>query len=143
MAPARSFTAPSAQAHSASAVIAGVRRGALLTLLLSLACATPAPTLQQRAEGGDPSAQIELAEHFENGTPTGPEGDAHPEPDLEQALIWYQRAADQGDPRAELKLAELYYRGEGVSVDYAKAERWARRAAERGYTPAESLMGGL
>jgi len=123
----------------------------MASLLLALACATP--TLQQRAESGEPDAQVALAERLEKGAPAeaegGPDaseldGEAKRDPDPAQALVWYQRAADQGDARAELKLAEWYYAGEaGLAVDYAECERWARRAAERGYAPAESFMGGL
>jgi TPR repeat protein len=142
-----SATIDSSRVPRRSAPVAeGSRPAALLIpLLLAFGCATP--TLQQRAEGGESDAQIELAERLEHGTSGGAEANNEPEtkiePDPEQALVWYQRAAEQGDPRAELKLAETYYSGSGVAVDYAESERWARRAAERGYAPAESFMGGL
>ena len=35
----------------------------------------------------------------------------------------------------------MYYNGQGVQRDYAEAAKWARRAAEQGYAPAQADLG--
>jgi TPR repeat protein len=118
---------------------------ALMPLLFVLACATP--TLLQRAERGDPDAQIELGDSLREAAKAAPQdadsADSESAPDPAEAERWYRLAAEQGDARAEFKLAEIYYAGEGVDVDYVESARWARLAAGRDYAPAAAFMGGL
>ncbi|MGA8742666.1 MAG: tetratricopeptide repeat protein [Terracidiphilus sp.] len=49
--------------------------------------------------------------------------------------------ADRGDAKAEYELGGMYYHGEGVPQDYAKALDWSRKAAEQGYPAAYSAIG--
>jgi TPR repeat protein len=35
----------------------------------------------------------------------------------------------------------MYYNGQGVQQDYAEATKWLRKAAERGYAPAQAYLG--
>ena len=48
---------------------------------------------------------------------------------LNQAAKWNEKAADQGDSYAQWMLSVMYYNGEGVSQDYAKAKDWCKKAA--------------
>ena len=47
--------------------------------------------LTSEAEGGDPEAQLQLAELYDSGFGISA--------DRGQAVVWYRRAADQGSPR--------------------------------------------
>jgi len=47
-------------------------------------------------------------------------------------------AAEQSLPEAQNILAVLYYKGEGVPLDYTEAAKWANRAADLGYAPAQA-----
>jgi hypothetical protein len=46
-------------------------------------------------------------------------------------------AADQGDPKALLNMANIYFRGEGVPRDRAKAVEYFKRAADKGNAMAQ------
>jgi len=52
----------------------------------------------------------------------------------------FRAAADQGHPAAQYRLAMLLLHGTGVT-DRASATSWLRRAAERGYSPAQAALG--
>ncbi|MFJ9868281.1 tetratricopeptide repeat protein [Streptomyces sp. NPDC101165] len=71
------------------------------------------PLYRQAAEGGDPSAAVNLGEALEN---LGRD---------EEALSWYLKGHERGAVYAELRLAELL-RKQGKD---AEAEEWFRRAA--------------
>ena len=49
--------------------------------------------------------------------------------------------AIQGDACSQDMLGSMYYRGEGVAVNYAEAEKWYRKAAEQGLSPAQCYLG--
>lgn len=49
--------------------------------------------------------------------------------------------AEHGDSKAQLSLAYRYRDGKGVKRDYAKAMRWAHRAADRGDANAMDFVG--
>ena len=49
--------------------------------------------------------------------------------------------AEQGDATAQCNLGEMYYKGEGVALDYTEAVKWYRRAAEQGLAVAEYALG--
>jgi TPR repeat protein len=55
---------------------------------------------------------------------------------------WAHKAAAQGDARAQLLLSVLYYQGDGVPQDDARAAYWCRKAAEQGNASAQFLLGG-
>lgn len=81
-------------------------------------------TLTQRADSGDPKAQVDLGVIYASG-------DGVPTDELE-AVKWFRKAADQGNAAGEYSLAEMYLTGRGVSVEYAEALKWMQRAAGQG-----------
>ena len=50
--------------------------------------------------------------------------------DYKNAFINYRKAAEQGLSKAQHKLGMMYYQGKGVIKDYAKADKWNRKALE-------------
>ena len=52
--------------------------------------------------------------------------------DKKIAFQWFEKAADLGSPEAQLGLASLYFFGEGVEKDEAKAAKFAKMAANSG-----------
>lgn len=55
----------------------------------------------------------------------------------------YRKAAEQGDATAQNKLGLLYYKGMGVTQDYAEAAMWYRKAAEQGEVKSQFNLGSL
>lgn len=51
------------------------------------------------------------------------------------------RASKQKDVAAQMQLGKLYYDGTEVGVDYKKAEKWLKKAAENGESEAKYLLG--
>jgi len=89
--------------------------------------------LRQRAESGDPSAQLELASAYYNGNSV-------PQ-DYQEAVRWNRRAAEQEFAEAQRRLGVLYYNGNGVPQDYEEAMRWYRMAAEQENAMAQYSLG--
>jgi len=46
-----------------------------------------------------------------------------------------------GTPEEQYKLGNAYYRGDGVTKDYAKAVEWFRKAADQGMPESQYMMG--
>ena len=65
-------------------------------------------------------------------------GSAHAAEDDFDAV---KKAADQGHASAQLNLGVMYARGDGVTQDYAEAERWFLKAAEQGDVDAQYNLG--
>jgi TPR repeat protein len=76
------------------------------------------------AEGGNADAQFLIGALYQEGKGT--------EVNLEQAVVWYQRAVAQDNPYAMNNLAILYANGLGVKKDMQKALSLYGRAAEAG-----------
>ena len=53
---------------------------------------------------------------------------------------WLSLSADAGDPVGQRNLAALYFKGEGVAQDYARAAELYRAAAEQGDGPAQDML---
>lgn len=53
------------------------------------------------------------------------------------------RQAQKGDIQAQNELGHMYYVGDGVQIDYGKAEVWFRKAAEKGDADSQFMLGGL
>jgi TPR repeat protein len=104
---------------------------------------------RKAADQGDSEGQLMLAAAYN-------EGSGVPK-DYEQAAKWYREAADQDDsspnasrrvilqsytiaPMAQTELGKCYYRGEGVTQDFAEAARWFRRAADQGDKDAQDRL---
>ena len=104
-----------------------IRNHLVLTLILCLGALTLAAqqpdelaALQQRAQGGDLTAQFALARSYFSNR------------DFVQALAWFGKAAEQGNAPAEINVGSMFANGLGVSRDYAQAVAWYRKAAEQG-----------
>ena len=113
-------------------------RHLLLTLLLlfGLSGVIHAETFDQtldKAQRGDATAQIRLAEMYSNG-------EGVPEDDTE-AVKWYRLAAEQGNAYAQYSLGWAYANGEGVPEDDTEAVKWYRLAAEQGVAGAQFRLG--
>ncbi len=109
-------------------------RGLLLCLILgfsvTFAGEVDIGTLQKDAAAGDAYAQLNLGAAYDNGI-----GVAR---DIEQALLWYEKAAEQGVAEAQFNLAHLLVAEE---LSAAVAAQWMLKAAEQGMSDAEYLMG--
>lgn len=73
---------------------------------------------------GSPTAQYELALHFERND------------NYNEAVFWLKKAAQQGFDVAQNHIAIYYEKGLGVSQDYADAAHYFMLAAEQGFKPA-------
>jgi len=79
---------------------------------MATGCIVPAGT-GIRAAGGDPKAQLALAEGLESG--------AWGQPGPERAHRWDRRASREGSMQAQLALARSHAAGTGVLEDQAEA----------------------
>ncbi|KAG4305296.1 hypothetical protein PORY_001466 [Pneumocystis oryctolagi] len=81
-------------------------------------------------------SQVRLAYAYEHGI-------LGCEIDPKKSITWYSRAAEKGNPDAELGLSGWYLTGaEGVlEQSDREAYLWARKAAEKGLTKAEYVIG--
>ncbi|ENG2906476.1 sel1 repeat family protein, partial [Shigella sonnei] len=85
------------------------------------------------AESGDIDAQSLLGwEYYQPRYDT--------KPDVQEAIKWFELAAKQGDREAPLALGGIYYDGEQVRVDYAKAYALFNQAAQHGVNLAWSRL---
>ena len=103
------------------------RLALVLTLLLAPALAAQSDdlaALQSRADGGDPAAQVALAERYAQGSGVVQ--------NFAEAAAWFARAAETGSAQAQNQLGRLYHTGLGVAADRDTALRWLREAAEQG-----------
>ena len=49
--------------------------------------------------------------------------------DYKTAIKFYTKAAEQGSARAQFNLGMMYYKGQGLSQDYTRANMWWNIAA--------------
>lgn len=90
--------------------------------------------LRDMANKGDAQAQALLGwEYYQPRYDTTP--------DIQEALKWFTLAAEQGESEALLALGQIYYSGELVRVDYAKAYSFFNQAAKHGEKAAWSNLG--
>ena len=61
--------------------------------------------------------------------------------DYAEALRLWGQLADQGNARAQFSLGKMYYIGQGVLRDNAKADVWYRKAADQGFDYAQFDLG--
>lgn len=90
--------------------------------------------LIEDARGGDPEAQYTLAHLYLKGR-------GGVDLNVEQAILWLERAAGHGHPDSALDLALIYLNGEQVVKDAAQALRWLIRAAELGQPDGQYFLG--
>ncbi len=89
--------------------------------------------LQQKAEKGDPAAQVQM------GNLLG-EGRLLPK-NIIEATKWYRKSAEQGYAPGQFDLGIAYEHGEGVKTNYASAIKWYAKAAKQGFPPAQYNLG--
>lgn len=118
----------------------------LLALLaasaLSRAVGPGAPAMAQHsdtvllrlAEEGNLGAQVQLANHYLDGS------DGFPR-DPRQAARWFERAAIEGNAYAQMRLGDLYADGLGVARNLKLAADWRLKAAHRGNAEAQYRLG--
>ena len=61
----------------------------------------------------------------------------------EKKLAGLAKRAEQGDASAQSALGQMYYKGEGVPEDTAKAIEWFEKAAAQGHADAQSQLGWI
>jgi len=92
---------------------------------------------ERAALAGHPKAQVNLAIMLlEGGSDDGADA-------AERARDWLLRAVQQGDGRAAHRLGLMYYRGQGVTRDYASARDWWMTGVEQGDASSAFNLGVL
>lgn len=81
------------------------------------------------AEQGDANAQVWLARSLLRSN------------ELEEAIVWLDRAAEKGNAEARTMLGMAYGAGRVVTKSPQEAVKWLRLAADSGYPKAEALLG--
>ncbi len=102
---------------------AGPAAATLRSHLLALK-ALPFGELLARALEGDPQAQWQAAQAYQNG--------AGVEASAEEAFKWTLMAADQGLPAAQMQAGLCYKKGAGVAQELTQALQWFQRASAAG-----------
>lgn len=74
-------------------------------------------TTKEKAEEGDPKAQLELADEY------------YTKQSYVVAIKWYKKSAEQGNMEAQTKLGAVYLGGlNGVAQNKQKADKWFKKA---------------
>lgn len=92
-------------------------------------------SVKAKADNNESHAQNRLGEMYEFGQGV--------DRDLNQAVLWYQKAANQGLIVAQHNMGRSYNFGTGVAQNYSNAEVWYLKAAEQGHTDAMFFLGTL
>ncbi len=89
-----------------------------------------------QAQDGDVQSQAIVGDFYREGKGVA----ANPA----QALDWLAKAAVRGHTGAQYALGRMYEKGPGTEIDYSKAARWYKAAAELGGHPdAQYALGRL
>lgn len=64
-------------------------------------------------------------------------------PTPEEKFAALKRKAESGDAKSQFGLARMYYNGDGVAKDDAKAAEWYQKAAEQGNDIAQYKLGAM
>ncbi|MCP4500187.1 MAG: sel1 repeat family protein, partial [Deltaproteobacteria bacterium] len=51
-----------------------------------------------------------------------------------------RKSANQGHAQAPFCVGLMYYHGDGVSQDYARAVEWYRKSANQGHAQAQQML---
>lgn len=92
------------------------------------------PALLQAAENGDVTAQKHVSKGYRNG-----EYGFRKVPS--QAFYWMNEAANQGDAEALYEVAKFYEKGFGIKEDNNEYLQYLKKAADKGFTKAQSEYG--
>ena len=90
---------------------------------------------RQKAEAGDPNAQMVLAQRYDNGNGV--------EQSNAEAFKWWLKAAEQGAATAQHNVGVAYLTGVGVARDKDQALKWLSKAANQGHLKAGEYAGRL
>lgn len=141
----------------------------LLFIIAMTAAAATFKETEQKAENGDVSAQLALANSYLHGNGvtqnfqlaarwfrrSALQGNAQAQSllgslyasgqgvkqDLQAALHWYGKAVAQDNVSAQFNLATMFMKGEGVKQDYQRALNLLGKAAEHGLDHAQYNIG--
>lgn len=100
------------------------------------------PALLNKANGGDPAAQVAVGEKYAQAAGATQDHDDAAD-DWKQSFAWYDKAAEKGDVSAAIHVAEAYSYGQGVTRDMAKSAEWYQKAAELGNPEAQGRLAML
>ena len=98
----------------------------------------PDDELRKAAERGEPSAQYQLGNFYDQGDAVkwyqraAEQGTAKAQASSAEAIKWYRKAAEQGYAKAQTRLGKIYTYGIGTPQDYAEGIKWYRKAAAQG-----------
>lgn len=92
--------------------------------------------LISKADSGDESAIVRLAQSYSRGT-------AVFKVDYGMAYKWYLKTADGGDPLSQYKVGEMLVRGDGVAENASLAHSYFLRSAEMNYPKAQFAVAEL
>ena len=107
-------------------------RGIILMMLLAVAgCGEKEPGSKTEGDGR-PAPNTNLNSQFGAG-PQAPE----------QKFAQMKQKAESGDAKSQFGLARMYYNGDGVTKDDAKAAEWYQKAAEQGNAFAQYKLGAM
>lgn len=95
----------------------------------------PQPSLQSRADSGDPASCYELAVKYQTGNGVAK--------DLDTAFRYMKIAANGGYSKAYRPLAEMYHKGLGTTKDRDIAAEWYQKAADNGDRKALQILNNL
>lgn len=96
--------------------------GLIITFLFTTSCGKNVniSTLYDKAEKGNPEAQLELAQYYSTGLPGLPKNH-------QEAFKYCQKSAEQGYAPAELQLSGMYDRAIGVGQNKEEAKKWLKK----------------
>lgn len=86
------------------------------------------PELLASAEAGDSDAQYSLALAYQEGRGTAM--------DMDQAIIWYEKAAAGDEPNALYTLGHMHHHGIGMKRNFDAAAKFYRMAGKNGHPKA-------
>jgi TPR repeat protein len=86
-------------------------------------------SLRKLAYRGNPEAQYDLAQHYED---MGVMGYPNPYHSISKKFYWYLKAAEKNHPEALNNLANMYVKGEFCKQDIQKALELFEKAANSG-----------
>src|SRR4029077_9207707 len=111
-----------------------MKRIVLTTIAIVFWCLLPTfaqqemTTLRQKANAGDPAAQVKIGNMYAMG-----QGVVR---NSQEAVKWFRKAADQGYADGEYRLGGMYDVGFGVAQDSGTAIKWYQLAANQGLVDA-------
>ncbi len=91
--------------------------------------------IRKKAADNDPEAQFQLGLLYSYGNSV--------DYDLQQAVLWLNRAAESGQVAAMTLLAWIHLKGEGVEPNHAVAFSWYQKAAEANDIDAQCALADL